>query len=489
MRGSKVRRVIGILLASSISAASLAEAGDELVMPYDCGLQGGRVTLSPTAERHYAIVGEREKQAITTCRSQTGGCRTLTVHRFVISCAGAGVSWMRVAAAIRRATDTPAWIEGGRLNLVLPEGRSAAAKPPCMERAAFGLGGPGLERRVAYAGHCSMSPQHVAYDQVILPAGFAPVSELGARLVLADAQAPLSPPRMRGPNGRVSRVSAAVGETFVAKAESDAIVDPIPGLEPYEPVLDPAAADNRWVTVVRTEPAPAPAAARGGSGGAPAPWALFLTIMALASAVGLVRTRLANAGDGRRMVPSSQLVRSLVELWPGERWGLGRAAPVRTNAGAAVAALLEQTVAIVADLKGAGPLREVLQSELKLVRQRLAGIEAGAGGEEEAAKSGPYYRALVRELERIRRIAHSAAASLLRARHATDLPRTTAEAYDVLGINPDVSEDVLKKIVDALRMSWHPDHARGSEDRGEREVRIRQINVAWELITAKREAA
>ena len=71
----------------------------------------------------------------------------------------------------------------------------------------------------------------------------------------------------------------------------------------------------------------------------------------------------------------------------------------------------------------------------------------------------------------------------------TDLPRTTAEAYDVLGVNPDVSEDVLKKIVDALRMSWHPDHARDGGDRGEREVRIRQINVAWELITAKREAA
>jgi DnaJ domain len=154
-----------------------------------------------------------------------------------------------------------------------------------------------------------------------------------------------------------------------------------------------------------------------------------------------------------------------------------------------VAALLEQTGAIVEDLKGAGPLREVLQSELRTVRQRLASIEAAAGAEEDAAKAGPQYRALVRELERIRRIAHSAAASLSRARPVTDLPRTTAEAYDVLGVNPDVSEDVLKKIVDALRMSWHPDRARDGGDRGEREVRIRQINVAWELITATREAA
>jgi hypothetical protein len=71
----------------------------------------------------------------------------------------------------------------------------------------------------------------------------------------------------------------------------------------------------------------------------------------------------------------------------------------------------------------------------------------------------------VRELERIRRIAESAAASLSGRRPSTVLPRTTSEAYDVLGVNADVSEGVLKKIVDALRMSWHPDHARDEEDR------------------------
>ena len=64
-----------------------------------------------------------------------------------------------------------------------------------------------------------------------------------------------------------------------------------------------------------------------------------------------------------------------------------------------------------------------------------------------------------------------------------------SEAYDVLGVNADVSEDVVKKIVDALRMSWHPDHARDEEDRRAREERIRRINVAWDLITSKRVAA
>jgi DnaJ-class molecular chaperone len=72
---------------------------------------------------------------------------------------------------------------------------------------------------------------------------------------------------------------------------------------------------------------------------------------------------------------------------------------------------------------------------------------------------------------------------------STTLPRTTSEAYEVLGVNAEVSAGVLKKIVDALRMSWHPDHARDESDRVLRESRIRQINIAWDIINGKREAA
>jgi len=70
------------------------------------------------------------------------------------------------------------------------------------------------------------------------------------------------------------------------------------------------------------------------------------------------------------------------------------------------------------------------------------------------------------------------------------IPRTREEALRVLGIGvtPDINEAAIKKIIDGLRISWHPDHARDAEDRKVRELRVRQINVAWDIL-ANRGAA
>jgi hypothetical protein len=68
------------------------------------------------------------------------------------------------------------------------------------------------------------------------------------------------------------------------------------------------------------------------------------------------------------------------------------------------------------------------------------------------------------------------------------MPRTRAEALEVLGmgIAPDVNEAAIKKIIDGLRLSWHPDHASDPADRAMRELRLKQINAAWDIIAGKR---
>jgi hypothetical protein len=164
--------------------------------------------------------------------------------------------------------------------------------------------------------------------------------------------------------------------------------------------------------------------------------------------------------------------------------------PSLANAAENVAALLHQTEVTVAGLRAAAPLRDVLEEEVGHIRRRLAVAKASAlDGKGSSKKIGAQFRALIFELERVRRIALSAAASLTDSRQALSIPRTRSEAYAVLGVNADASEGILKKIVDALRMTWHPDHAKDEDDRRLREDRIKQINIAWELIAGKRRVA
>ena len=65
------------------------------------------------------------------------------------------------------------------------------------------------------------------------------------------------------------------------------------------------------------------------------------------------------------------------------------------------------------------------------------------------------------------------------------LPTTREEALQVLGAGPDASDAVIKKIVDGLRMSWHPDHAKSAEDHRMRSERMTQINVAWDILAGR----
>ena len=68
------------------------------------------------------------------------------------------------------------------------------------------------------------------------------------------------------------------------------------------------------------------------------------------------------------------------------------------------------------------------------------------------------------------------------------IPQTRAEALQMLGmgVSRDATETAMKKIVDGLRLSWHPDLAKDEADRQLREYRLKQINTAWDLIQGKR---
>jgi hypothetical protein len=68
-------------------------------------------------------------------------------------------------------------------------------------------------------------------------------------------------------------------------------------------------------------------------------------------------------------------------------------------------------------------------------------------------------------------------------------PPSLAEAYELVGANPKTPLESVKRLVDSLRQSWLPDLASSEEDRRYHEQRIRQIDAAWDVISAARKSA
>jgi hypothetical protein len=66
------------------------------------------------------------------------------------------------------------------------------------------------------------------------------------------------------------------------------------------------------------------------------------------------------------------------------------------------------------------------------------------------------------------------------------LPRNRTEALRVLGVGTQATSEFIKTTVRRLRRTWHPDLAQSGEDRRRRNQKLKQINVAWDIICGKR---
>ncbi len=342
-------------------------------------------------------------------------------------------------------------------------------------------------------------------ERIQLPAGFAPLSTAGARIevrsaaagpVAIEAAGPPEPVLIAG-NSPQAATGTASGPAAAAQTKS-ADVKPIApaGLRPPAGKVKPA----DWVTVIEAKdlsevPKEAPARDQ-------MLWIWLGGLGALgAIAFGLSRIPAERRGAITDSVKSNAMrglsgvaeriaaVRSRQSAPESEDEVVAADDPALANAAWAAATLLDQIEQAVQGLESATPLRAVLEEELASIHQRLVVTRAAALDGGSPIKAAAQFRALIRELERVRRIANSAAASLSGARPVMAMPQSKSEAYQLLGVNADVSEGTLKKLVDALRMTWHPDHARDEQDRLLREDRIKQINIAWDLISDKRQAA
>jgi hypothetical protein len=154
--------------------------------------------------------------------------------------------------------------------------------------------------------------------------------------------------------------------------------------------------------------------------------------------------------------------------------------------------------AAVLDMDAALPLRTLLLSEIRQITVRLSSetrAHADGAGVLSVLHTQDYWKALnrsigscVRDLKRIGELAEAASASFGDKSSEPRIPQTVTEAYFVLGANSEVDLPTLQRLVKALRQCWHPDLVPAGQDRRYREARLKQINVAFDLISGKRAA-
>lgn len=426
--GDVRRLTIGLVVLGFMAGVANA---DELIMPYTCTMNNGGPRLESARDTVYEIIGTRDQMPFSYCKAVSGAdCETMMIHKFSISCSGQRVSWARVAAA------------GRELGIDLPS---------------------------------------------FLPKGYAPVSKLSARFILPSLSA------------LTHQASAVSTQDLVPFATVETA-----SLSHAQPAT---ATPAEWITVVD--------AARANSGprshhlrtyGSVSALVLLLLIAGLAAARRWSYALIRDAAGGVTIARSlDHISKFLASAWSLMTSGLGESFRSWWGAHGSewndgdyyienTLSLLFSRLVEVEDLVSRLPasllLRDVLTSELDQLRERGANLrrQSRRVGIERVRST---VRAVLRELDRIARIAGGAAeqSTFDQTSEKGAVPQTPADAYRALGLNSTAPPAAIKKVVDALRMTWHPDLAADEYDRRLREERIKQINAAWDLLKDVRRAA
>lgn len=511
-------RLLALALLLTGPAGS-AVASELLVMPYSCTMLGGRPLLTPSREQGHQIVGPREQRTFTACSpANPDQCRTWTVHRFALDCDGDRVPWISVvAAATSEGRSRRAWIEDGRLRVRMPPSWSLDPDDPCARRSRFGDGfGFGRMRR-----YCNDRRELGPPPIVDMPAGFAPMLGIDAFFVRATPGVSASPPVTEAaPSPPPVAANPVPPPPKVASAEPlqprHGTPQPGPPIEASPAPKAPQAVTPPKETVPAPQakapqpaPAPKPAAPPAQKGTTPAPSGgpvVPKIINRTDTPAEPQATAAAETPIAKTPQPAPERTAAKEQPAPEKTVAAQEAAkPADDEAGrmslltfaayspaaGAFAAFMVLTLALVGlfavarrreQVQAAGRPREVAAASLDK-RRRKAGVPARP-----VALRGPPPQATVpvpppRQPSAPLHAAPPMPPPALRR----EMPRTRGEAIEVLGMGvmPGASEAAMKKIVDGLRLSWHPDLAEDEADRQLRELRIKQINTAWDIIRGR----
>jgi hypothetical protein len=413
-------------------------------------VQGGQVRLAPSPDTFYRIYGVRDKQVFSACAPDNPNrCRNWLLHRFDLDCGGVRVGWMKVVAAAARADRLAAWVDAGRMGLAMSPYWTIAREGPVY--------GNGWWRRSRFDGPDGPRGAAARRDEevVILPPGFAPVLTTGARFLDGPApeiarapaaepahapekQEPLPPPVKK--SEVVARAPTSVKENAAAGATSSTAAPPGDSASSSAAATVTAPGSTVTATIINKPGATTAAASPPAAAAPPTP---------------------EKAAPQPAAEPGEIATGSLQDAA-----NRSSGTPVAVVGAATAALLLTATLLFWSRRRGSVRVTDLARDPARVSRGGL-----GRTGALTPLGPPPSVPAPAREPD-----------------GELAMPTTVDEALSVIGASADASLEVVKKIVDGLRQSWHPDLARSEADRLYRERRMAQINVAWDILSGRQVA-
>ena len=483
-----------LLLALATSGPALAT--ERLTMPFNCQFDGERVQMRPSEDRSYEVYGRHERDIYTACSpADPTRCRSWHMHRFDFSCSGVRVPWIDAAAAGARAVGRDAWVEGGSFHL-------AMGPMWTNDRPTFGR--PGWWRnRYQRNDYGADDGARV----VTLPPGYAPA--LGIPVTFTGtqedevAQAPFPPATVTRAAPPANEKIPALPERAPRRQEAPPAAAPA-AVATTAPVAAPAPATKVAAVPDAAKAAAPPASVPGssvtptiinGPGAATGPAASPSPPLANSPAKSErpdekpeLRVAAASETTSAETAAKDALTAPVAGPAPTETASLPTPAAYDQKTtvmlAAAAAVLLSITGLAVSALWSwaRGSKRLPPPSTRDIASISLDGAPKGT-----SVSLSPHAGAAPPAVQAPPALLPGNAS--LASPDDLPMPTTYAEALELLGAAPDASLAAVKKIVDGMRQSWHPDLARSEADRRVRQRRMQQINVAWDLVSQRRTAA
>lgn len=498
-----------VLICSSQSAP--LSAIEFVALRFSCTYTGNEVELVPsTPDRLHVVLSDREQRIIRTCAPGSAEkCRPWAVHRFDVLCGDRQVSWRMIAEQLLNFTPVPATMGNASVRAPLEawELRALRSEPgfaPVDELGArifsFAVK-PALESAASRrASDVNTGIASEAGNRTLRSSKFEPDSLLSKRQFARGADAvqsgqsqtsvpqsalispPLSAPRQDGVEDRTGSTSTPprlpadeAGTKAAEVAKFDLLKGEVDSAAAANlPTVQTAARDNPFIALFVPQRWDGEHAGR------------FLVVLAATLLLTFAFLTIVHAALARRKSAFGQ------RAVPGQELHSSPTAEACHELMKQVASDLMRATSAVNGLHELPVLQSTLYRELNSIRRPLGSAAQTQGRPGEKEDWHRIKLQLIMSLQgtqRIIEIAQAARASVSFHPVTRQDVTTRLDAFAFLGVNATSSEIVLRKTVNALRLCWHPDLATDENDRHLREARIKQINVAWDLITGKRMSA